>query len=58
MAKEILEKSKKYTKWIWVLSILIPIVVALLFSVRIPGVERIAFLPPLYASINAIRQFY
>ncbi|MFT4698141.1 MAG: putative membrane protein [Flavobacteriaceae bacterium] len=54
MAKEILEKSKKYTKWIWVLSILIPIVVALLFSVRIPGVERIAFLPPLYASINAI----
>ena len=54
MSQEISEKSKKYTKWIWVLSIIIPIVVASLFSVRIPGVERIAFLPPLYASINAI----
>lgn len=54
MSQEISEKSKKYNKWIWVLSILIPIVVAVLFSVRIPGVERIAFLPPIYASINAI----
>lgn len=54
MAKEISEQAKKYTTWIWVLSILIPIVVAVLFTVRIPGVERIAFLPPLYASINAI----
>lgn len=48
------ENSKKYNKWIWILSILIPIVVAVLFSVRIPGVERIAFLPPLYATINAV----
>ena len=54
MSQENFEKSKKYNKWIWVLSILIPVVVALLFSVRIPGVERIAFLPPLYACINAI----
>jgi len=54
MTQEVSGKSKKYNKWIWVLSILIPIVVAMLFSVRIPGVERIAFLPPIYATINAI----
>jgi len=46
--------TKKYTVWIWILSIAIPVVVALLFSVRIPGVERMGFLPPIYASINAL----
>ncbi|MBT8262554.1 MAG: DUF420 domain-containing protein [Bacteroidia bacterium] len=46
--------SKKYTTWIWILSIAIPVVVALLFSVKIPGVERLGFLPPIYASINAL----
>ncbi len=48
------EVSKKYTTWIWILSIAIPVVVALLFSVKIPGVERLGFLPPIYASINAL----
>jgi putative membrane protein len=52
MAEE--KMSKKYTAWIWILSIAIPVVVALLFSVRIPGVERLGFLPPVYASINAL----
>lgn len=52
MAEE--KMSKKYTAWIWILSIAIPVVVALLFSVRIPGVERLGFLPPIYASINAL----
>lgn len=46
--------TKKYTILIWVLSIMIPIVVAVLFSVKIPGVERLGFLPPIYASINAL----
>ncbi|GEQ85287.1 hypothetical protein ULMS_07950 [Patiriisocius marinistellae] len=46
--------SKKYTVWIWILSIVIPIAVAVLFTVRIPGVERMGFLPPTYATINAI----
>jgi putative membrane protein len=46
--------SKRYTTWIWILSIAIPLVVALLFSVKIPGVERLGFLPPIYASINAL----
>jgi putative membrane protein len=46
--------SKKYRVWTWLLSIAIPLVVALLFSVKIPGVERMGFLPPIYASINAL----
>ncbi len=46
--------SKRYTAWIWILSIAIPVVVALLFSVRIPGVERLGFLPPIYATINGL----
>ncbi|RDK88149.1 DUF420 domain-containing protein [Marinirhabdus gelatinilytica] len=46
--------TKKYTIWIWVLSIVIPVAVAVLFTVRIPGVERLGFLPPIYASINAL----
>ena len=48
------DKEKKYKGWIIALSIAIPIVVAVLFSVKIPGVERLGFLPPIYASINAL----
>lgn len=46
--------TKKYNAWIWILSIGIPVAVAVMFSVRIPGVERMGFLPPIYATINAI----
>lgn len=46
--------NKKYTILIWILSISIPLVVAVLFSVRIPGVERLGFLPPIYATINGL----
>lgn len=46
--------SKKYNRWIWVLSIAIPLLVMILFSVKIPGVERLGFLPPIYATINGI----
>ena len=48
------EITKKYNVWIWVLSIVIPVAVAVLFTIRIPGVERLGFLPPIYASINAL----
>lgn len=48
------ENPKKYTIWIWILSISIPLVVAFLFTVKIPGAQRLGFLPPIYASINAI----
>ncbi len=44
----------KQNKLIIVLSVIIPIAVALLFKVRIPGVERLGFLPPIYATINAV----
>ncbi|MDO5979448.1 DUF420 domain-containing protein [Flavivirga sp. MEBiC05379] len=51
--KEILDE-KKYNKLIIVLSVLIPIVVAILFGVKIPNVEPLTFLPPIYASINGL----
>ena len=40
--------------WIWILSIAIPLAVAGLFTVKIPGAERLGFLPPVYATINAV----
>ncbi len=43
---------KKYNKWIVILSIAIPVVVAILFGVKIDA-ELPIFLPPIYASINA-----
>ena len=51
-SKEILDE-KKYNKLIVVLSILIPVVVAVLFGVKIDA-ELPVFLPPIYASVNAI----
>ena len=49
-----LQKEKKYKLWITIVSILVPVVVAGLFTVRIPDVPRLGFLPPIYASINAV----
>lgn len=46
--------EKKYNKLIIVLSVLIPVIVAVLFGVKIPNVEPLSFLPPIYASINAL----
>ena len=45
--------KNKYSIWIKIVSILIP-VVAVLFTVRIPNVEPLSFLPPIYATINAL----
>jgi len=45
--------SKTYNKWIVILSIAIPLVVAILFGVKIDYNLPI-FLPPIYASINAL----
>jgi putative membrane protein len=50
--KEFLQSRYKFL--IWVLSVLIPVVVAILFRVRIPDVEPLMFLPPIYAGINAV----
>ena len=50
--------ENKFNKSIIVVSILIPIVVAILFSVKLKdfgiNVEPLSFLPPIYASINGI----
>lgn len=46
--------EKKYNKWIIVLSIGIPLVVAMLFVVKIPNAKPLNFLPPIYATINGI----
>ena len=43
-----------YNRLIVIVSILVPVVVAVLFTVRIPGVESLTFLPPIYAGINAL----
>jgi len=45
-------EEKKYKKFITIVSIVIPIAVAALFGVKIPNVEPLSFLPPIYASIN------
>lgn len=37
-----------------VVSILVPLLVAALFGIRIPDVEPLSFLPPIYASINGL----
>ncbi|MFK5959290.1 MAG: DUF420 domain-containing protein [Lutibacter sp.] len=43
---------KKYNKWIVILSIAIPLVVTILFGVKIDA-QLPVFLPPIYATINA-----
>ena len=46
--------KSKYQFWANVVSVTIPVVVALLFKVRLPNVEPLSFLPPIYASINGV----
>mgnify|MGYP000052206393 CR=1 FL=1 len=46
--------KSKYQFWANVVSVAIPVVVALLFKVRLPNVEPLSFLPPIYASINGV----
>jgi len=50
--------EKKYNKWIIVLSIAIPLVVALLFGVNLRklgyDVKPLSFLPPIYAAVNGL----
>ncbi|RTY90018.1 DUF420 domain-containing protein [Flavobacterium sp. GT3R68] len=50
--------EQKYNKWIVALSVTIPLVVAVLFTVNLKklgfNVTPLSFLPPIYASINGI----
>jgi putative membrane protein len=50
--------EKKYNKWIVILAIVIPVVVAVLSRVKLQDfgieVEPLTFLPPIYATINGL----
>ncbi|MBE9598957.1 DUF420 domain-containing protein [Pedobacter sp. MC2016-24] len=52
LAKDSIEK--KYNKWIILLSVVIPVAVAILFFVKIPNATPLPMLPPIYATINGI----
>jgi len=56
MEKPDLKLKQKYNKWIVVLSIAIPLVVAILFGVNLRelgfDVKPLTFLPPIYATLN------
>jgi putative membrane protein len=54
MSKTTKPIEKKFKLWINIVSIAVPVVVALLFGIRIPNVEPLIFLPPIYASMNGI----
>lgn len=47
------QKTDAYRKWIVAVSIIIPVVVAILFGVKVPGYD-LSFLPPIYATLNGI----
>ncbi|MFI2742027.1 DUF420 domain-containing protein [Zhouia sp. PK063] len=51
-------QEKKYNRWIVVLSIVIPVAVAVLYSVKLEDfgikVAPFTFLPPIYATINGL----
>ncbi|CAL2058234.1 DUF420 domain-containing protein [Tenacibaculum sp. 190524A05c] len=47
-------EEKKYKKFITIVSIAIPIAVAALFGIKLPNVEPLSFLPPIYATINGL----
>lgn len=46
--------ERKFNRIITVVSIVIPLVVAVLFSVKIPNIAPLSFLPPIYAAINGV----
>lgn len=51
--EEIRSGKEPFQKFIIAVSIIIPVVVAALFSVKIPGYD-FSFLPPIYAAINGL----
>ena len=53
-----MNKKKLYNRLITITSIAIPVVVAILFRVRIPNVEPLDQLPPIYAGINALTAIF
>jgi putative membrane protein len=54
VASSLQKNAPNLNRWINVISIAIPVVVAILFGVRLPNVEPLSFLPPIYAGINGL----
>lgn len=58
MSNNLSDVEKKYSKWIVILSIFIPLAVAALFGVNLRklgfDVQPLTFLPPVYATINGV----
>ncbi|MBT8244995.1 MAG: DUF420 domain-containing protein [Winogradskyella sp.] len=58
MSQVDIQNEKKYNKWIIVLAIVIPVIVAILSRVKLQDfgilVEPLTFLPPIYAAINGL----
>ncbi|WP_047548165.1 DUF420 domain-containing protein [Psychroserpens sp. Hel_I_66] len=56
--RETISAEKKYNKWIVILAIVVPILVAILSRVKLQDfgieVEPLSFLPPIYALINGL----
>jgi putative membrane protein len=46
--------GNKYKKITLIISIVLPLAVAALFGIKIPNVEPLSFLPPIYAGINGL----
>ena len=48
------EEKLKYKTLIIAVSVIVPLLVALLFGIRVPNVAPLTILPPIYAAINGI----
>ena len=48
------EEKLKYKTLIITVSVIVPLLVALLFGIRVPNVAPLTILPPIYATINGI----
>jgi putative membrane protein len=51
---QVTRREKSFNRYITIISIVIPLVVVVLFGIRIPDVEPLGFLPPIYATINGL----
>ena len=47
-------KAKQYYRWITIVSIVVPFVVALIFVYKFHYAEPLSILPPIYVIINGI----
>lgn len=51
-------KEKRFKLIITILSIVVPVLVAILFRYKIPNVKPLSFLPPIYATINGLTAIF